>query len=275
MPEIFKGIKGFDQVKQLHPSDMKFEASKQRNADTVQIDAGSFFFMLLIVIFTLLVLVSSFASWRTAKIEEEEKLERRRERKIVQRVTDGEVITGLSESPGESDKTPARDRRRRPKKPKTHMQRVMKALSVQTTMKKLFTQRSPLEDDRDLEAFNGIRVICLCAVILGNTYFYILKGPLQNIEVIQEWMEGIFFGLVIQAELIVDIFFWLSAFLASYFMLVHIHNNSGSLGSWPRIYIKRVVRILPAYAFTLFFFWKVLVLFGGDGPRFFMYEEST
>lgn len=30
----------------------------------------------------------------------------------------------------------------------------------------------------DLEILNGVRVIVTCAVILGNTYFYILKGPL-------------------------------------------------------------------------------------------------
>lgn len=35
------------------------------------------------------------------------------------------------------------------------------------------------------------------------------------------------------------------------------------------------MRLLPAYAFTLLFFWKVMVLFGGEGPRFFMYLEST
>ena len=52
-------------------------------------------------------------------------------------------------------------------------------------------------------------------------------------------MEGLLFGLVIQAELIADIFFWLTAFLASYLMLVRIHSNAGALGSWPRIYIRR------------------------------------
>ena len=88
-------------------------------------------------------------------------------------------------------------------------------------------------------------------------------------------MEGLLFGLVIQAELIADIFFWLTAFLASYLMLVRIQSNAGALGSWPRIYIRRAAQILPAYAFTLVFFWKGLVLFGGDGPRFFMYEEAT
>ncbi len=89
-------------------------------------------------------------------------------------------------------------------------------------------------------------------------------------------MEDLMFGLVLSAELVVDIFFWLTAFLGSYFMLVKIsESEDGSLGSWFKIYLHRLMRLLPAYAFTLFFFWKVMVLFGGEGPRFFMYLEST
>jgi hypothetical protein len=49
----------------------------------------------------------------------------------------------------------------------------------------------------DLEILNGVRVITLMGVIFGNTYFYILKGPLQNMNIIQEWMNDTLFNLVI------------------------------------------------------------------------------
>jgi hypothetical protein len=35
------------------------------------------------------------------------------------------------------------------------------------------------------------------------------------------------------------------------------------------------MRLLPLYAFTMFFFWKFLVLYGGDGPLFYQYHDKT
>jgi peptidoglycan/LPS O-acetylase OafA/YrhL len=87
-------------------------------------------------------------------------------------------------------------------------------------------------------------------------------------------MESSIFSLVISAELAVDIFFWLTAFLSCYLLLKKMNENEGNIGSILKIYINRVMRLLPLYAFTLFFFWKFLVLFGGDGPMFFMYNTA-
>jgi hypothetical protein len=41
------------------------------------------------------------------------------------------------------------------------------------------------------------------------------------------------------------------------------------------IYMHRIVRLLPLYFFAIMFFWKFLVLFGGDGPLFYMYQTTT
>lgn len=65
-------------------------------------------------------------------------------------------------------------------------------------------------------------MLSLAFVILGNTFFYILKGPLKNLEIIENWMSQGLFTMVISADLIVDIFFWLTAFLSSYYMLTTI-----------------------------------------------------
>lgn len=51
-------------------------------------------------------------------------------------------------------------------------------------MKVLFTKRARDEEDEELEVFNGIRVIACACIILGSTYFYMLKGPIQNINII-------------------------------------------------------------------------------------------
>jgi len=40
-------------------------------------------------------------------------------------------------------------------------------------------------EDAEFEIFNGLRVLATAVIILGNTYFYILKGPaLQNMNII-------------------------------------------------------------------------------------------
>lgn len=57
------------------------------------------------------------------------------------------------------------------------MDKVIKSFSLMENLKILFTRRSTLID-KNLEFLNGVRVITLCFIILGNTYFYILKGPL-------------------------------------------------------------------------------------------------
>jgi peptidoglycan/LPS O-acetylase OafA/YrhL len=88
-------------------------------------------------------------------------------------------------------------------------------------------------------------------------------------------MSDFFFSVILQAELVVDIFFWMTAFLGSYFMLCKLKDNQGVLGNYAKLYLDRIVRLLPVYVFTIFFFWKFLVLFGGDGPMFYMYSANT
>ena len=38
---------------------------------------------------------------------------------------------------------------------------------------------------------------------------------------------------------------------------------------------NRFIRLWPLYVFTLFFFWRFMPLFGGEGPLFFEYEKMN
>ena len=91
-------------------------------------------------------------------------------------------------------------------------------------------------------------------------------------NIIQEWMTDSLFSLVIQAEFVVDIFFWITAFLASYLLLVKLKETNVSL---VMVIVNRIVRLWPSYAITLLISWKIMSLFGGEGPMFFMYEQTT
>ena len=91
----------------------------------------------------------------------------------------------------------------------------MRCFSLTDNLQNLMRPRAK-HGDEELEALNGIRVMCCALIILGNTYFYILRSPLQNLEAVEQWLNGGFFGIVLSADLTVDVFFWLSAFIASY-----------------------------------------------------------
>lgn len=97
-----------------------------------------------------------------------------------------------------------------------------------------------------------------------------LKSPIQNLESIQEWVQSVYFQFIISADLWVDVFFWMAAFLASYQLLMRMSINEGKLPSakW-KLVLLRMVRLWPLYLFTLLFFWRFVVLFGGNGPLFF------
>lgn len=88
-------------------------------------------------------------------------------------------------------------------------------------------------------------------------------------------MENFIFSAVLSADHVTDVFFWMTAFIGSYFMLTKMKKQDGFLGSKLFIYVNRAVRLLPLYVFAIFFFWKFLVLFGGDGPLFHQYSSNT
>lgn len=52
--------------------------------------------------------------------------------------------------------------------------------NIQTLGKPLSKQ-----GDEELEVLNCIRVISCVMVIFGSTYFYMMRGPIQNLEVVQ------------------------------------------------------------------------------------------
>ena len=80
---------------------------------------------------------------------------------------------------------------------------------------------------------------------------------------------------VLEADLISDIFFWMSGFLLSYYILLKMHKNGGNLwASTLRLAFERYLRIAPLYFFMIFFLWRFIGLLGGAGPRFYEFESS-
>lgn len=138
----------------------------------------------------------------------------------------------------------------------TKTERLMRCFSIQRNMKKLFTDRKYDLDDDELEILNAVKVISISVIVLGNTYYYTMSGPLRNLNIVSEWMGSFEFIWVVWADLQVDVFFWVTGFILSYSLLKKLQMNKGVLWAHPlRILFERYLRLLPLYVFMIFFFW--------------------
>ena len=74
--------------------------------------------------------------------------------------------------------------------------KLLRSFSLKRNMKRLFSESKYNTEDKELEIFNAIKVLSICLIVLGNTYFHILSGPIQNLEIVSELFQTNFFIFV-------------------------------------------------------------------------------
>ena len=79
--------------------------------------------------------------------------------------------------------------------------KVLKAFSLKRNLRKLFGEAKYSSEDTEFEIINAVRVYSICIIVLGNTYFYTLSGPIQNLEIVSQLFKTKFFMFVFQADL--------------------------------------------------------------------------
>ena len=67
IPELFAGVKGFDNTTKLATDDLHFVDSLKRNAEVTSADAGSVVIIILLIVIVLGTIGSSIAVWRYQK----------------------------------------------------------------------------------------------------------------------------------------------------------------------------------------------------------------
>jgi len=147
---------------------------------------------------------------------------------------------------------------------KTPLGKLLISFSPDRNISKLLFSSPP--KDKDLEVLNGIRVLGMVWVILGHAYLTPILFPVNNIMFIENHLKGVLFPLIPGAFFAVDIFFFLSAFLATYLMVDKFRNMERlNLGTVLQIYFHRIYRLIPFIAlmtiFTIGFVGKL-----GSGP---------
>ena len=120
-----------------------------------------------------------------------------------------------------------------------------------------------------------LKVFTIASIILGNTHFFFINGPLRNLQISQQITNHFFFSFVLSADLFSDLFFWITGFSWAYILLKKMHQNGGIHEEpvW-KIIFARYLRLAPLYYFMIVVLWKYVPTMGGRGPRFFLYEEQ-
>ena len=141
--------------------------------------------------------------------------------------------------------------------------------SVYTNFKKLVTSRSSEKtgEKNRLDLLNGVRVMSLCWVIMGHTFLMRnLFFPVYNYYDIADYFGYKKTALVYGGFYAVDTFFWISGLLMAYFFVELLARKDGlKVQEFAMTYLHRFIRLLPTYAFCLFFIWA-FTKYMGYGP---------
>lgn len=116
--------------------------------------------------------------------------------------------------------------------------------SIKHNFRSLF---SPPTTSKRFAVIDGLRAIAILWLILFHSIW--VSGFFYNRDDFQQLTQRIEFSWIIQGHLGVDIFFVISGFLIGYILLKEI-KKTGRL-RFKRFYLRRALRILPAYFFTL------------------------
>eukprot|EP01022_Parablepharisma_sp_SALTPOND_P028904 TRINITY_DN71_c0_g1_i1.p1 TRINITY_DN71_c0_g1~~TRINITY_DN71_c0_g1_i1.p1 ORF type:complete len:723 (+),score=40.19 TRINITY_DN71_c0_g1_i1:100-2169(+) len=151
------------------------------------------------------------------------------------------------------------------------MLRILKCFDISKNLKAIFTVTQNAH--QDLKIFNGVRVLSMFWVILGHTFFHAIKAYPPNIFDASDFFKKFAYSYILSAPFSVDVFFFLSGFLAAYFLLHEIFSSHGKLPLF-HIYLHRILRIFPLFLATFLIFCFVLPFFG-TGPGFYNYYNKV
>ena len=131
-------------------------------------------------------------------------------------------------------------------KPELSDSKFIRIFSTTEAMKVLLKTR----ENNDLGLFNGLRIISFVFVIYGHTLLIKLSTSLINIEEIGSAFKNWWGVLAYTGFFAVDVFFFISGFILSYFILIELVKSEGKL-RWIMLYVHRIIRILPALAIAI------------------------
>jgi len=109
----------------------------------------------------------------------------------------------------------------------------------------------------DFNAFNGIRVLSMCWVIIGHGFLLYLL-PVYNPTAEGRVLQSFPFAYLRGAEFAVDTFFFLSGFLATWGIANQLSQRQLTTKTFLMLLVGRYLRLTPTYLVVIMLYWKVL-----------------
>ena len=120
------------------------------------------------------------------------------------------------------------------------------------------------DTDPNLKALNGVRVLSACYVILGHSFSWAFNYPMENPMAMLTLVSDFFMAIIPGGFYAVDVFFFLSGFLASYLMTIRLYPRKGK-DNYLMLYFHRFYRLIPAIT-AVTFIGLYLFPYFGSGP---------
>lgn len=177
-------------------------------------------------------------------------------------------------SSGMEDHSKIASKKKDPAPKQNGFKKLISCFDVKANYDELISDKRSAGHDDNLYVFNGVRFLAFCWVVFGHTWEVgsgVAKNPL-TVPILMEqstiWLNiyGAFYA--------VDIFFFLSGFLAAYLLIGKVKKMRFSVLNFFKIFIHRFIRIWPAYVFCILIFWRIAPLIG-NGPIWFMYVNQA
>ena len=146
-------------------------------------------------------------------------------------------------------------------KSKSRIGKTLLSFSIARNLRKLFY--TPQKETDFLSVMNGVRVISMAYIILGHWHEIVPSLPLKNSDSIPELVQEMYTSVVSGGFYSVDVFFYFSAFLGAYLMVLKFENSRKI--NFAMVYFHRLFRLVP----TLLLFIGLLLTFYiymGEGP---------
>ncbi|KAF8770963.1 Nose resistant to fluoxetine protein 6 like protein [Argiope bruennichi] len=100
-----------------------------------------------------------------------------------------------------------------------------------------------------LDSVHGMRFFGMGWLILGHTYFNSNVQMYGNLSEASAFAEGFLFQIIVNSTVSIDTFFFISAVLLSYLTLQGASKHG--YYSIPRLFFRRLIRILPTYMMVI------------------------
>jgi peptidoglycan/LPS O-acetylase OafA/YrhL len=114
---------------------------------------------------------------------------------------------------------------------------------------------------------DSIRVFSIIFVIFTHSFSFKTQNPIYNFEEYENFFTRGWRVFPYIGEMAVDAFFWIGGFLLGYLLLQEVEKKRGKFGvlGWSLVYVHRIARVLPVYAFMLAFYMNIFPALG-EGP---------